>query len=390
MREETKKQLWQIMNQAVENNQIAGMNMMVVKDGQEEVYLECGYADKAAEKKLKRDTIFRLFSMTKPVTAAAVMLLFERGIIDLADPVSKYIPGFADQMVSVPGGLEPVWHNVTVYHLLSMTGGLTYGGNSSAAEYAAGNVFEEVHKRLDTEHPVTTLEFADRIGKCPLEFQPGERWKYGVSADILAAVVEKASGLKYGEFLKKEFFEPLGMKDTGFFVPGEKLDRLAVTYEQTDGEIKEYRENSLGIRFAMDVPPAYEAGGAGLVSTIDDYSRFAAMLLNKGNFHGKQILKPGTVEYMTSHRLTGCQQDWFDKWWEMNGYSYGNLMRVMTESWKAPFAASEGEYGWDGWLGCYFANLPKENMTILMMMQKKDAGTFDLTRKLRNVMLLGM
>ena len=390
MREETKKQLWQIMNQAVENNQIAGMNMMVVKDSQEEVYLECGYADKAAEKKLKRDTIFRLFSMTKPVTAAAAMLLFERGVIDLADPVSKYIPGFADQMVSVPGGLAPVWHNVTVYHLLSMTGGLTYGGNSSAAEYAAGNVFEEVHKRLDTEHPVTTLEFADRIGKCPLEFQPGERWKYGVSADILAAVVEKASGLKYGEFLKKEFFEPLGMKDTGFFVPGEKLDRLAVTYEQTDGEIKEYRENSLGIRFAMDVPPAYEAGGAGLVSTIDDYSRFAVMLLNKGNFHGKQILKPGTVEYMTSHRLTGCQQDWFDKWWEMNGYSYGNLMRVMTDSWKAPFAASEGEYGWDGWLGCYFANLPKENMTILMMMQKKDAGTFDLTRKLRNVMLLGM
>ena len=390
MREETKKQLWQIMNQAVENNQIAGMNMMVVKDSQEEVYLECGYADKAAEKKLKRDTIFRLFSMTKPVTAAAAMLLFERGVIDLADPVSKYIPGFADQMVSVPGGLAPVWHNVTVYHLLSMTGGLTYGGNSSAAEYAAGNVFEEVHKRLDTEHPVTTLEFADRIGKCPLEFQPGERWKYGVSADILAAVVEKASGMKYGEFLKKELFEPLGMKDTGFFVPGEKLDRLAVTYEQTDGEIKEYRENSLGIRFAMDVPPAYEAGGAGLVSTIDDYSRFASMLLNKGNFHGKQILKPGTVEYMTSRRLTGCQQDWFDKWWEMNGYSYGNLMRVMTDSWKAPFAASEGEYGWDGWLGCYFANLPKENMTILMMMQKKDAGTFDLTRKLRNVMLLGM
>ena len=390
MREETKKQLWQIMNQAVENNQIAGMNMMVVKDSQEEVYLECGYADKAAEKKLKRDTIFRLFSMTKPVTAAAAMLLFERGVIDLADPVSKYIPGFADQMVSVPGGLAPVWHNVTVYHLLSMTGGLTYGGNSSAAEYAAGNVFEEVHKRLDTEHPVTTLEFADRIGKCPLEFQPGERWKYGVSADILAAVVEKASSMKYGEFLKKELFEPLGMKDTGFFVPGEKLDRLAVTYEQTDGEIKEYRENSLGIRFAMDVPPAYEAGGAGLVSTIDDYSRFASMLLNKGNFHGKQILKPGTVEYMTSRRLTGCQQDWFDKWWEMNGYSYGNLMRVMTDSWKAPFAASEGEYGWDGWLGCYFANLPKENMTILMMMQKKDAGTFDLTRKLRNVMLLGM
>lgn len=390
MREETKKQLQRIMDQAVKANQIAGMNMMVVKDGREELYLQCGYADKAKGKIIERDTLFRLFSMTKPITAAAAMLLFERGVIDLADPVSKYIPGFTDQKVSVPGGLAPVWHNVTIYHLLSMTSGLTYGGNSSATEYAIGNVLEEVHERLDTDHPMSTLEFADKIGRCPLEFQPGERWKYGVSADILAAVVEKASGMRYGEFLEKELFQPLGMKDTGFYVPKEKLDRLAVAYEQTTGEMKEFRENSLGIRLSMDVSPAYEAGGAGLVSTLDDYSRFAAMLLDKGNYQGRQLLQPGTVEYMTTHKLVPYQQEWFDKWWEMNGYSYGNLMRVMTDSWRAPFAACEGEYGWDGWLGCYFANLPKENMTILMMMQKKDAGTFDLTRRLRNVLLLEM
>lgn len=205
MRKEIKKQLQTIMDQAVKDNQIAGMNMMVIKDGQEEAYLQCGYADKANGKMIERDTIFRLFSMTKPITAAAAMILFERGVIDLADPVSRYIPGFADQMVSVPGGLAPVWHNVTVYHLLSMTSGLTYGGNSSAAEFAVGNVMEEIHARLNTEHPMTTLEFADKIGRCPLEFQPGERWKYGVSADILAAVVEKASGMKYGDFLRKSF-----------------------------------------------------------------------------------------------------------------------------------------------------------------------------------------
>ena len=120
MRKEIKKQLQTIMDQAVKDNQIAGMNMMVIKDGQEEAYLQCGYADKANGKMIERDTIFRLFSMTKPITAAAAMILFERGVIDLADPVSRYIPGFADQMVSVPGGLAPVWHNVTVYHLLSM------------------------------------------------------------------------------------------------------------------------------------------------------------------------------------------------------------------------------------------------------------------------------
>ena len=313
MRKEIKKQLQTIMDQAVKDNQIAGMNMMVIKDGQEEAYLQCGYADKANGKMIERDTIFRLFSMTKPITAAAAMILFERGVIDLADPVSRYIPGFADQMVSVPGGLAPVWHNVTVYHLLSMTSGLTYGGNSSAAEFAVGNVMEEIHARLNTEHPMTTLEFADKIGRCPLEFQPGERWKYGVSADILAAVVEKASGMKYGEFLKKELFVPLGMKDTDFYVPGEKLDRLAMTYEQTAGEMKEFRDNSLGIRLSMDVPPAYEAGGAGLVSTIEDYSRFAAMLINKGSFQGRQILKPASVEYMTTHKLIACQQEWFEK-----------------------------------------------------------------------------
>ena len=390
MREKKKQQLQVLMDQAVEKQQIAGMNMMVVQNGQEVLYLESGFADRAKQKEIKRDTIFRLFSLTKPVTAAAVMLLFQRGALDLADPVSKYIPGFADQKVSVPGGLEPVWHQVTIYHLLSMTGGLTYGGNSSATEYAIGNVLEEQMVRMNTDHPMTTMELADRIGRCPLEFQPGARWKYGVSADILAAVVEKVSGMKYSEFLQKEIFEPLGMKDTGFYVPKEKLDRLAEAYEETKEGIKEFREDSLGIHMAMDVPPAYEAGGAGLVSTIDDYSRFAAMLLNQGTFNGKQILFPETVKYMTTSRLFPEQQEWFDKWWELNGFSYGNLMRVMTDPWKAPFAAREGEYGWDGWLGCYFANLPKENMTILMMMQKKDAGTFELTRRLRNVMLLDM
>lgn len=114
------------------------------------------------------------------------------------------------------------------------------------------------------------------------------------------------------------------------------------------------------------------------------------MLLNQGTFNGKQVLFPETVKYMTTRRLFPGAAGMIDKWWEMNGFSYGNLMRVMTDPWKAPFAAREGEYGWDGWLGCYFANLPKENMTILMMMQKKDAGTFELTRRLRNVMLLDM
>lgn len=388
MREETKKQLQMVMDQAVKDQIIAGMNLIVIKKGQEEVYLQTGYANIKEKKEMSRDTIFRLFSMTKPVTAAAVMLLFQRGLLDLTDPVEKFIPGFQNQMVSVQGRLEPVWHPVTIWNLLSMTSGLTYGGESTVTEYATGKVFEEVESRLYSDTPVTTQEFADRIGRCPLEFQPGSNWKYGVSADILAAVVEKISGLSYGEFLRKELFEPLEMTDTDFYVPEEKQNRLAMAYHSTKDGIKEYTDDSLGIRLSMDVPPAYEAGGAGLVSTIDDYSKFTAMLLNKGNFGGRQILFPKTVEFMTTHKLTPQQQAGMDNWVEMNGFSYGNLMRVMSDPWKAAFATVPGEYGWDGWLGCYFTNIPEWDETILMMMQKKDAGTFELTRRLRNVILL--
>ena len=388
MREETKKQLQMVMDQAVKDQKIAGMNLMVIKKSQEEVYLQTGYANIKEKKEISRDTIFRLFSMTKPVTAAAVMLLFQRGLLDLTDPVEKFIPGFQNQMVSVQDRLEPVWHPMSIWNLLSMTSGLTYGGESTVTEYATGKVFEEIEKRLYSDTPVSTLEFADMIGRCPLEFQPGTNWKYGVSADILAAVVEKVSGVSYGEFLKKELFEPLEMTDTAFYVPEEKQNRLAMAYQSTENGIMEYKEDSLGICLSMDAAPAYEAGGAGLVSTIDDYSKFTSMLLNKGNFRGKQILFPKTVEFMTTHKLTPQQQVGMDNWVEMNGFSYGNLMRVMTEPWKAGFATVPGEYGWDGWLGCYFANIPDTEMTILMMMQKKDAGTFELTRRLRNVILL--
>ena len=181
-------------NKVIYVSNITDIDDKLIKKGQEEVYLQTGYANIKEQKEISRDTIFRLFSMTKPVTAAAVMLLFQRGLLDLTDPVEKFIPGFQNQMVSVQDRLEPVWHPMSIWNLLSMTSGLTYGGESTVTEYATGKVFEEIEKRLYSDTPVSTLEFADMIGRCPLEFQPGTNWKYGVSADILAAVVEKVSG----------------------------------------------------------------------------------------------------------------------------------------------------------------------------------------------------
>lgn len=383
-------QLTTIIDKYIADEQIAGMNMLVRKNDEEILYINRGYADRASQTEIQRDTIFRLFSMTKPVTSAAMMLLFQRGCIDLTDPISKYIATFEDQMVAVPGGLDHSQNQMTIQNLLSMTGGLAYGGTATAAEIATQNVFDEVHRRMYSASPVTTIEFAEKIGKCPLEYQPGTNWKYCVAADVLGAVIEKIADMPFGEFLQKELFDPLEMNDTGFYVIPEKIERLASAYQITENELQEFHDDSLGIRMSMDVPPAYEAGGAGLVSTIDDYSNFASMLLHNGSFHGKQILLPTTIEYMTSRRLTPDQQKGFDNLWGLHGFSYGNLIRVMTDPWKAPFVTIAGEYGWDGWMGCYFANIPEKDMTILMMMQRTDTGTFDLTRKLRNVLLLNL
>lgn len=323
--------------------------------------------------------------MTKPVTSTSIMMLLERGAIDLFDPVSHYIPGFKNQQVEKNGELVPAGREVNIHDLLNMTSGLVYGGTNQGGQQTDA-LFQELGSRLNGDNPMSTLEFANRLGQIPLSFEPGSYWQYGTSADVLGAVVEAVSGMRYGQFLKKEIFEPLGMKDTGFWLPEEKRDRLVKTY-QDDGEggLKLYSHSHLGIAHQLDRDPAYESGGAGLASTIDDAAKFTTMLMNQGSFNGVQLLKPRTVQYMTSAALTEWQQKGFDTWHTMRGHSYGNQMRIMTDPGKAGFIGSPGEYGWDGWLGAYFSNSPRDGLTILFMIQKKDGGTMPITRKLRNI-----
>jgi CubicO group peptidase (beta-lactamase class C family) len=240
--------------------------------------------------------------------------------------------------------------------------------------------------RLYGDNPMSTLEFANRLGQGPLSFEPGSFWQYGTSADVLGAIVEAVSGMRYGEFLDKEIFGPLQMKDTGFRLPEEKRTRLAKVY-QDDGEggLKLFTGNHLGIGHQMDLEPAFESGGAGLASTIDDAAKFTTMLMNQGSTNGVQLLQPRTVQYMTTAALSEWQQKGFDMWHSLEGHSYGNQMRIMKETGKAGMIGSPGEYGWDGWLGAYFTNAPQDRLTILFMIQKRDAGTMAITRKLRNI-----
>lgn len=373
----------EIIKEIVEQKEIAGMNVLIIQHGKEQYYCEAGLADIGAKKPLKRDTIFRLYSMTKPITAAAVMLLMEKGKIDLVDPVSKYLPGFKNPHIYVDGKRTEAGREIAVYHLLSMTSGLTYGGDDENGQ-ATFRLLDKLEKELYSEHPMSTVEVANELGQLPLAFTPGERFCYGLSADVLGAVVEVVSGMRFGEFLEKHFFEPLGMKDTGFFVPADKADRLSMVYEQTENGLREFYRCHLGILNKMDIVPAFESGGAGLVSTIDDYARFGQMLLQGGSLDGRQYLSPNTVKYMTAGKLPYRVEKDFD-WDGLQGFGYRNLMRIANDEKLFTFNASVGEYGWDGWLGPYFANLPKEDATILMMMQKTDTGTAPFTRRIRNV-----
>lgn len=384
--DELTNRLNEILCESIEKGQIAGANLLVLKDGKELVYTDAGYANIEKGKKYDRNTICRFYSMTKPITSAAAMILMERGQLEFGQSVGEFLESFKDMTVLADDGRVKAKRDIMVKDLMNMTSGLTYGDETQAGQQV-WRILEEIDDRLYGDNPMSTMELAHKLGKCDLSFQPGEAWEYGLSADMMGAIIQKITGMPYGEFLKKEIFEPLGMEDTAFYVPEEKRDRFADVYESTEDGLKLCVTNHLGIKYTMDKTPAFESGGAGLASTIDDYSRFAKMLMNKGTYEGKQILKPKTVEYMTTGKLMPWQQDNLARKWEhMQGYGYGNLMRVMEEPGRAEFNTWKGEYGWDGWLGTYFCNSPSNRVTILLTCQKKHGGTMEVTKKLRNVL----
>ena len=380
-------QITDILAAAVENQECAGVSVLVRRHGEELLYTQAGMADVAEGRLIQRDSIFRLYSQTKPVTAAAVMLLVERGLIDLMDGVDKYLPGFRDpKVVDNRGCITRATRAPRIMELLGMTAGLCYPDGDPAGQYAA-RVFEDAHTAIKAGGGIPTVELCNRLGEQPLAFNPGTHWRYSTCADILGAVVEVASGKRFGDFLKEELFIPLNMVDTAFFVPAEKLDRFVTCYEHVDGNLTPW----LGMNLACGVydrDPAFESGGAGLVSTLEDYSHFTDMLLNKGMWNGKRILSPKSVEFLSTAQLNeDCRRDMWDS---LNGYSYGKLNRVCLEPEKVAGFALKGEYGWDGWLGSYFANFPNEGMTILSMQNTTDAGTSTVVRKVRNAVLAAL
>ena len=360
----------------------AGSSLLVADREGEIICLESGYASLNTRTPIRRDSIFRCYSMTKPVTSCAAMLLMQDGKLDMYEPVSRYVETFRNQWVVTPRGKVPAARECLVRDLLDMTAGLAYDGDETQPQQETKAVFAETEERFGSSHPMDTQEFAERIGEIPLLFHPGSGWNYSVCADVLGAVIEKAADMPFADFVMERILRPLGMDDSGFSVPETGRDRLVTAYERGESGLVPYTGNHLAIRNDGGFN-AFHSGGAGLFSTAGDYARFARMLLNGG----EGILRESTVRWMTGRRQTGAVQESIVRNIGMEGRSYANLMRVTVDPAGAFIPTNPGEYGWDGWLGTCFINDPAAGITILLMQNQKD-GDGSIIGRIRSILYL--
>ena len=392
-----------VLDMFTEEKNAAGLNLLLYKNSREIGYWQSGMADIENERPYQRDTIVRLYSMTKPVTAVAAMILMEEGKLDFAAELYRYLPEFKNVKVCTEhgrsGNPQPASRPILIQDLLNMTSGYGYGAWGEASFYGdhlASKLINDLNEdeKDGGKNQITTREFARRIAAIPLNFEPGTKYNYGYSADILGAVIEEVSGMKFSQFLYNRIFKPLGMNDTDFYVPDSKQGRLAKVYRSVEDwsegvekhRLELFTDCNLGIQDKMNHKPAFESGGAGLCSTVDDYMKFALMLNNGGCLDGCRILSENTVRRFSESRLMPDVQRTFDiKMPHLAGYSYCNLMRVAANPGACNVFTSKGEFGWDGWLGPYMSVDRESGITIVMTMQRCDSGTTAAARCARNI-----
>ncbi|MHC4556266.1 MAG: serine hydrolase domain-containing protein [Planctomycetota bacterium] len=354
-----------VMQKLVNEKRIAGGVVVVARRGKVVQFETCGMMDIEDQKPMKRDTIFRIYSMSKPITNAAAMILYEEGKIKLDDAVSEYIPQFkglkvvtdpdAEEVITVPAERE-----MTVRDLMRHTSGLTYGifGNT--------NVDKLYRKSVQLSPGGESLRsMTKKLATIPLLYQPGSKWHYSVSTDVLGCVVEVASGQSLDKFFAERIFEPLGMEDTAFYVPEEKIERFATNYAP----------KLMGGLRAIDEPetsrytkaPSFFSGGGGLVSTASDYMRFCLMLLNKGKLGKRRLLKAKTVEMMTKNQLP--QQAFPIGSGERVGVGFGLGFSVRVEHSNDAPASRVGEYGWGGMASTHFWISPNDEIAVVVLTQ---------------------
>lgn len=370
----------------VERKQLPGMLATVHRRGQTVYRQKFGMMDIEANKPIEYDAIFRLASMTKPITSVAMMLLYEEGHFNLNTPLYEFIPEFRDVMVLVGIHGEDVFVTdlekpITLRHLFTHTSGLAYGFND---EDELDALYQKKGKELEeSEEPFALDRLVVALAELPLAFQPGSQWRYGLNIDVLGRVVEVISGMSLDQFYQQRIFEPLGMVDTAFFVPEEKLDRMAALYGHQDDvdelkRVNEPPETKL---------PTLLMGGGGLYSTFTDYNRFAHMLLNGGELDGVRLLSPKTVALMELNHAPAeaLPYAFSDEDRNHMGYGYGLGMRVLMDVAMSGQAGSVGEFGWDGAFNTYFWIDRKEELYGLFMVQHQPAHFYPVARQFKAV-----
>jgi CubicO group peptidase (beta-lactamase class C family) len=374
----------------VDDGRLPGWQVMVSRHGKVAHLSSYGLADVEAGRPVEADTIFRIYSMTKPVTSVAAMMLWEQGAFELTDPISKWLPEFKDMRVYTGGPATrpttvPATEPVRVWHLLTHTAGLTYG-------FHHNHVTDEIYRNAG-------FEFGNPKGfdlaKCveawaalPLAFNPGTEWLYSVATDVLGRFVEVVSGEPLDRFFADHIFAPLGMTDTGFHVDADRVDRLAALYAVTADIRAPFRYDHLGDVITRE--PQWFSGGGGLAGTTRDYARFTWMLLGGGALHDARLLSPRTVRYMATNHLPGNQdlQSFgrpLNAETRMDGVGFGLGFAVVTDPAAYKVVSSEGEFNWGGLASTTFWIDPVEDLSVVFMTQLMPSSTYNIRPQLRQL-----
>ncbi|GAC1346332.1 MAG: serine hydrolase domain-containing protein [Acetobacteraceae bacterium] len=370
------------MRRWVASGRLAGMSVLISRHGRV-AYEECvGSADLERGLAMSPETIVRIYSMTKPLTSAAIMMLYEEGRFQLDDPIAAVLPAFREMRVYAGEGREPVPADrpITYRDLLTHTSGLTYGFINATPVDA---LYREHGVDFQTSD-ATLGAVVERAALLPLLAQPGTRWNYSIATDVLGHLVAELSGMPFGRFLAERVLEPLGMRDTAFQVAADKLPRFAANYVRGEDGRATLADDPATSIFAK--PRAIASGGGGLVGTARDYMRFCHMMLNKGRLDGEILLGRKTVELMTTNHLGGDMaamgQPRFSES-NYNGIGFGLGFSVMLDPAAAQILGSPGEYAWGGAASTAFWVDPAEDMAVVLLTQLSPSSTYPIRRELR-------
>jgi len=368
---------------------IAGCSIRIVRNGVTACDASLGMMDLERQKGMQDDTIFRIYSMSKPITSVALMMLFEEGRFQLTDPVYKFIPSWRQHQVWVEGEGEsmvtrPLTAPMTIQHLLCHTSGLTYGGFLPGLElpvdpaYAAAGI-----SRAGTD---TLAQFVEKLAKVPLLYEPGSRWSYSLATDVCGHLIEVISGQPLEDFLIERLFKPLEMPDTRFSVPDDKLERFAACYERAPDKTLRLQDDPATSRFRQ--PPVAPSGAGGLVGTMSDYANFCEMLVNRGAFRGQQLIGRPILELMTRNHLGGASlaQMAVGGFSETSNEGVGfGLGFASTVDAAASGTVGEGDFYWGGLASTLFWVDPTENLYAIFMAQLIPSSTFNFRGQIKNL-----